>query len=205
MDEEADRRARAGVGMAHAVGDRQHRLLAGQRLADDAGEKAGRRLVGFARPHADGRQANADAVEKAAARIVGEQQFADRLLGAVGGERRQMKIVRYRVGERRAEHRDRRGENHFRLVAAAGGADRFQQRAGAVEIDVVALLEIGFRFARHHAGEMEDHVRPACDRLRRGARGGQVAGCKLDGAGEAGGFFRRDHVDQRQPVDWFAR
>ena len=66
------------------------------------------------------RQADADAVEKAAPRIVGQQQFADRLLRAVGGERRQMEFVGNGVGERRAEHRDRRGEDELRLVAVAG-------------------------------------------------------------------------------------
>ena len=124
----------------------------------------------------DRRQADADAVEKAAPRVVGEQQFADRLLRAVGGERRQMEIVGDGVGKRRAEHRDRRGEHEFRLVAVADCADRFQQRAGAVEIDAVALLEIGFRLARDHAGEMEDHVRPFRDRFFRDARRGEIGG-----------------------------
>ena len=64
--------------------------------------------------------------------------------------------------ERRAEHRDRRGIDEPRPIAVAGGADGLQQRAGAVEIDVIALVEIELGFARHDAGEMEDHIgRPA--------------------------------------------
>ena len=57
-----------------------------------------------------------------------------------------------------AEHRDRRGEDHLRLVAAAHLADGLEQVARAVEVDAVALLEIGFRLARDDGGEMEDHV-----------------------------------------------
>jgi hypothetical protein len=57
MQQEADGGTRAGMGLHHLAADRQHRLAPHQRLADDAGQKAGGRLVGFARPHADGRQA----------------------------------------------------------------------------------------------------------------------------------------------------
>ena len=91
--EEAHGRARAGVPVAHALRDGQHRFLAGQRLAQDAGEEARGRLVRLAGPDADGRQADANAVEEAAARIVGEQKLADRLLRAVGGERRVEELV----------------------------------------------------------------------------------------------------------------
>ena len=99
MNEKADRRARARMRMQHAFGDRQDRLLAGERLADDAGKETRRRLVRLAGPHADRRQPDADAVEEAASRIIGEQQFADRLLRAVGGERREMKFVGDRIAE----------------------------------------------------------------------------------------------------------
>ena len=59
---------------------------------------------------------NADAVEKAAARIVGEQQLADRLLRAVAGERGREEFIVDRFGEGRAEHRDRRGEDEARHI-----------------------------------------------------------------------------------------
>ncbi len=49
----------------------QQRFVAGQRLPDDAGKKTGGGLVGLAGAHADGRQPQPDAVEKATAGIVG--------------------------------------------------------------------------------------------------------------------------------------
>ena len=98
-----------------------------ERLAEDAGEEAGGRLVGLARPDADRRQANADAIEKALPGIVGKQQLADRLLRAVAGQRRREELVADGLGERRAEHRDRRGEHHPRLVADAFLADRLEE------------------------------------------------------------------------------
>src|SRR6478609_9431504 len=55
VDKKADSCARTRVRMAHAVGDRQQRLLTRQRFANDAGEKPGGSLVGFARAHADSR------------------------------------------------------------------------------------------------------------------------------------------------------
>ena len=76
-------------------------------------------LGGPGRTH-DRRQPHADPVEKAAPRIVGEQQFADRLLRAVARQRRREEFVADRFGERRAEHRDRRGEDEPRPIGAAG-------------------------------------------------------------------------------------
>ena len=163
VDEEVDRRARAGVPVADVLRDRQHRLVPGERLADDAGEEAGGRLVRLAGPDADGGQADADAVHEAAPRVVGEEQLVDRLLRPVGGERRVMELVRDRVGERRAEHRDRRGEDDARAVAVADLADRLEQVARAVEVDAVALLEVGLRLARDDRGEVEDDVGPVGD------------------------------------------
>src|SRR6266536_2769648 len=69
MHQKADRGPRARMGVAHALRHRQHRFLAGQRLADDRGEEAGRRLVGPARPHADRGKPQAHAVEKSAALV----------------------------------------------------------------------------------------------------------------------------------------
>src|ERR1700734_3798506 len=72
-----------GVPVADLVADRQDRLLACEGLADDAGKEPGGGLVGRSGAHADRRQAEADAVEEAAPRIVGEEKLADRLLGSV--------------------------------------------------------------------------------------------------------------------------
>ena len=112
-------------------------------------------------------QANADAVDKALARIVVEQQFADRLLRAVAGERGGEELVADGIGERRAEHGDRRGEDEPRLVGrlAALEADGFEQKARAVEIDAIALLEIGLCLARNDRSEMEDQVRALGDEV----------------------------------------
>ncbi len=85
VDEEADRGARACMGMHDGVGDRERGFEPCQRFADDAGEKTRSRLVRLARPHHDARQANADAVAKAAPGVVGEEEFPDGLLRAVGG------------------------------------------------------------------------------------------------------------------------
>ena len=137
--------------------------------------------------------------------VVGEQQFAHRLLRAVGGERRQMEFVGDRRRERCAEHRDRRGEDHLRMIAVAGVADRFEQVLHAVEIDAIALLEIEFGLARHDAGEMEDHIgtlRRSASRRRPAPADRRTRASTLpeNPAGVAG----RDDVGERQLVDRLA-
>src|ERR1700690_2221111 len=107
VDEKSNRRARAGMPMQHAVGDRQDRFLSVERLPNDAGEETRRCFVRFARPHHDRWQSDPDAFEKAAPRIISQQQFADRLLRAVGSERREMEFFADRFRKRRAEYRDR--------------------------------------------------------------------------------------------------
>src|SRR5664280_3439472 len=66
-----------------------------------------------------------------------------------------MEFVADRYRKRRAEYGDRRGKNNLWLVAVANRADRFDQCAGAVEINPVALLEIDFRLAGVVSGEAE--------------------------------------------------
>src|SRR6266540_6419086 len=150
--------ARRSEPVPHGFRHRQHRFLAVQRLADDAGEKAGRGQVGLARAHADGRQPYADAVEESAAAAVGKQQLADRLLRAVAGERRAEELVADRLRKRRAKHRDGRSEDQARLIAILYFSNGFEKAPRAVEIDAVALLEIGFRFAGDDGGEVKDEV-----------------------------------------------
>ena len=145
--------------MAHALRHGQHGLLPGQRLADDAREEARRRAVRFPRPHADRRQPDADAVEEAAAAVVGEEELVDRLLRAIARERRAEEFVPDRFGKRRAEDGDRGGEHHARLIAAADGAYRLEEAPRAVEVDAVALVEIGLGLPGDHRGEVHDHVR----------------------------------------------
>ena len=106
MDEELNRRPGAGVPMPHVVRHWQDRLLTGERFADDAGEKARCREVRLSGPHADGREAEADAVKETAPRIVGKQEFANRLLGAIACQRSEEKLIADLVGEGGAENRD---------------------------------------------------------------------------------------------------
>ena len=112
-----------------------------------------------------------------------------------------MKFVADCRRERRAEHRNRRGEDDPRAIAAARGADRFEQRARAVEIDPHALLEIEFGLAGNNAGQMKDHVRPAGDGRVHGRRIGDIGGGGLHFAGKFFGPLRSDDVDQRQLLD----
>ena len=91
-------------------------------------------LLGSAGADADRGQADADAVEEAAARVVVEQELAHRLLGAVAGQRRGEEFVADRLGEGGAEDGDRGGEDHARAVVGLG-ADRLEEVAGAVEVD----------------------------------------------------------------------
>src|SRR5579872_940855 len=132
--QELDRRPGRGVPVADLLVDRQDRLLARKRLADDAGEKAGGRLVGRAGAHADRRQAQADSVEEPAPRVVREQEFADRLLGPVACQRRAEELVADLVRKRGAKYRDRVGEDESRPVSAAGkgllAPDRLEYRVG---------------------------------------------------------------------------
>ena len=96
-----------------------------------------------------------------------------------------MKVVRDRRWEGRAEYRNGRCVDDPRPVAVAGRADGFEQGAGAVEIDVVALVEIELRLARDDAGEMEDDVGTARDRLGGFAGRRQIGRDGLDLAAEA--------------------
>jgi len=182
-------------------GTGQHGFKPGERFADDPGEEARRRLVRLAWSHHHARQADADAVTKAAPGVVGEQRFADRLLRAVGGERREMKIVGDRRGKGRAEHRDRGGENEARTIAIADRANRFEQRARPVEIDPIALVEVDLGFAGDDAGEVEYRVGAARDRLGGLARRREIGG---DGSRPLPWYFlawRGEHVEQPHLLD----
>ena len=80
-------------------------------------------------------------------------------------------------------------------------ADGVDQVARAVEIDAIALVELGFRLARHDRGEMEDHLRPVRDE-RRGRTGvRKIGGHDLDRDRCVGRLCRFDHVLQRHAGD----
>src|SRR5258706_1961137 len=170
--------------MPHRFRYRQHRLLAGERLADDAGEESGGGEVRLARPDANRRRADTDAVAEALAAEVGEQQLADRLLRAVAGERRVEDLVAYCLREKRALAGDGRSEDDTRLVALTDLADRFEKAPCAVEVDAVALLEVGLGLARDDRREVENDVGARGDELLRLARRGKVGDDALRAGGD---------------------
>ena len=198
MQQEAHRRIRAGHPVAQAVIDRQHGVQTGQRLADDAREKARGCLVRLARTHHDGRQADAHAVKEPFAGIIIQQQLADHLLRAIAGHRRGDEGVGDLVLEGRAKHRDGRGIDHARVIVGPLRPDRLEQIAGAVQIDGIALVEIGLGLARDDGGQMKDHVRAICHQPLDGGAVGNVAG-------DLGHLVRgrqpgRDHVERGQCI-----
>jgi len=133
---------------------------------------------------------------KPAARIVGEQEFADRLLGAVTQQRRLKEFVADGLRKRCAEYRDRGSEHDPRFVAAANEPDSIQQHPRAVEIDPVALVEIEFSLAGDDRRQMKDHIGPIRDQLCGRTRYGEVGGHGIDRKSRVRRFRRRDHVVQ---------
>jgi hypothetical protein len=73
VNEKSDRCARTRMRVAHALGDRKERFLAGQGFPDDSREEARSSLIRFAGPHANRRQPDADTVKEAAPCEVGQQ------------------------------------------------------------------------------------------------------------------------------------
>ena len=197
------RRPGGGEPVPHRLGHGEDRLLTDERLAQDAREEARRRLVGPPRPDADGGQPDADAVDEAAAGVVGEQELTDRLLRAVAGQRCGSEVLRRHVGQRSTEHRDRGGEDQPRSVPVdrVRGADRLEQCTGAVEVDPVAVVEVGLGLTGDDGGQVEDHVRPAGDDPLRRTGYGQV--CRPAGrrSTPAGRCVRFHEVDQAEPAD----
>ena len=155
------------------------------------------------------------AVHEPAPGVVGQQQLADGLLGAVAGQRGEVVVVRDRCGQRRTVDRDRGGEHQPGPVAVGGvpGADRLQQVAGAVQVDPVALVEVGLGLPGHHRGQV-DRSRPAGRPPRprrrpdrRGRRGGvhgsrssRPAGRVRSRRAASGGRGRRRRADRRRPA-----
>src|SRR5687768_4207517 len=129
----------------HARGRRHRadRLFAVHRLPDDAARERRSGGVGPAGPHGDGRQAERPPVDEALARVVGDQQLADGLLGPVGGLRGQRRRLEHDLGQRAAVDRNRAGEDNAR--AMAGGAADLEQRARAVEVHAHPEIEVRLR------------------------------------------------------------
>jgi hypothetical protein len=153
---------------------RADRVLAGQGLADHRGGEGRGGSVRAARPHDNGRQAHRTAVDKAFAAVIVDQQFADRLLGAVGGLRRQRGVVADRRRQRAAIDRQRAGEDEARR--GAQGAAGVEHSAGPVEIDAVAEIGVGLGLAADDGGEMKHRIGAGCNDARHRLAVGDVAG-----------------------------
>jgi hypothetical protein len=154
----------------------QHGLLPGERVAQDVrGEPRGG-FVRLARPNADRRQAQRNTLKEAAARVVGERQLRDRLLRAVTRQRRGEELVAHPLRDRRAEDGDGGGEDQSRPVRRLAPLlpDGLEDVPRPVEIDAIAPVEIGFRFARHDRRQVEDDVRPRGDAASDGTGIGNV-------------------------------
>src|SRR3954471_4391111 len=90
------------------------------------------------------------------------------------------------------------------MVAAARGADGFEQVVKGHEIDAVAFLEIGLSFARDDRREMENHVRLTGHQPEAGILARNVERVRVDLAGKSRRMVRRHHIDQRELVDGLA-
>ncbi|MNE10204.1 hypothetical protein D3C80_1029060 [compost metagenome] len=192
--------------MTHVLGDRQDCFLSDKRLAQDAGEEAGGCLVRLSGADADRRQTDADTIEETAPAVIGQQQFAHRLLRAVTGERRQMEIIGDRIGQGRTDDRDRRGEDDARKITVllVFKPDGIEQIACTVEVDAIALVEIEFRFAGNDRRQMKNDVRPRGDQLLRLAGQAEIRSKCRGLTCKTGRRFRLNHIDQCQRINGLA-
>ena len=200
MEEKGDGRARRGEPVADLRRDRQDGGPAVQRLTDDVGEEARRGQVRRARPDADGGQADGDAVDEAASRVVAQQELDHRLLGAVTGRRRGGMVIGDDVGHRRTEHGDRRAEDQAGMVVRAGEADRLQEVPGRVEVHAVPLFEIALGLARDHRRQVDDDVGSRRDQISGDAGVGEVGGDGVLAAGDVGARQRAERLGPQRPV-----
>ncbi len=95
-------------------------------------------------------------------------------------------------GKRRAEHRDRGGEDEAGLVAA-DLPHRLEELARAVEIDAIALLEIALGLARDDGGEVQDQRRALLHQSFGDTRGRDIIGARFHLEGRLWGRGR-DHI-----------
>ncbi len=173
--------------------------LTGERLADHRGGKGRGGAVGPPRPHDDGRQPERAAVDKPLAAVVVDQQFADRLLRAVGGLRGQRGVVADRRRQRAAIDRERAGEHHAR--AGAERAAGVEHGARAVEIDAIAEIGVGLGLAADHRGEVEHRMGAGRDHPAHRLAVGDVAGHDAQPLVVRQRQSRRRIVEQNQLVD----
>ena len=116
-----------------------------------------------------------------------QQQFANRLLRAIGIGRDLPPIIRHHRILPAAERRNRRCENHARPGAKGTAGGEHGQRP--MQIDLHPQIEIGFRRGTHHRGQMEYHLGPRRDggghggvvrhiAAKAGHREGRCQGCR---------------------------
>jgi len=142
---------RAEPRLEGAVRDGDDGLLAVHGLADHAGQEGGRGGRGRAGPHGDGREAQREARDEPAARVLVDQGLADELLRAVRGLRRRGDAVVDDLGQRLpVDGLARRVDDPD---AGDDPAQRVQQAARGVDVDAHAQLEVGLRARRHDAVE----------------------------------------------------
>ena len=79
--------------MSHLARHGEVCLFARQWLTNDCGEETGGGGVRQAWADGDGWQADADTIEEAASRVVGEQRLSDQFLSAIRGQRGQVEVV----------------------------------------------------------------------------------------------------------------
>ena len=154
LDEEQHRGAGRSMPMANGVAHGKYGLFPGERLADDVGKEPGGGEIGLAGAHADGWHAERHPIKEAAAGVIIQQKFVDRLLGAIAGERRCKELVANGIGEGGAENRNGGREDKLWLVAATRLANDLEENAGGIEIDAVTFFEILLRFAGYDRCEV---------------------------------------------------
>ena len=137
------------------------RPVSGSRIIDEAKVEAAR----FGRP---GRTTTVGrrrpAVDKAFAAVIVDQQFADSLLRAVGGLRRQRGLLADLRRQLAAIDRERTGEDQpWQAVRLPERATGVEHGAGAVEIDPVAEIGVGLGLPADDRGQMEHRVRAGAD------------------------------------------
>ena len=108
-------------------------------------------------------------------------------------------VVPDRVRERRPENGDGRAEDEPRAVAVHC-PDRVEERSRRVDVDPVALLEVGLGLAGHDSGEVEDDIGPGGDQGAWHVRIRQIRHDRL----RSGRRRSVDGVDERQPGDVLA-
>ena len=209
-DERCDDGAITGHGVALIAAHGERAGLARERFAEHAAGPTRRGGIGLAGANDDGREAGGTAVEVALARVIVDEEFADRLGHAIRGARREFGGVG--VDGRNglaAVAGDATGEDDAGpgTRCERDGAGGLEDVPPAVEIDAQGIVEALFTFATDHRGEMKN--RGDGRGGSREAGGGEDGGTVGDVAGEWGdtnrGMRGRGAVKRGVEKDDFAK